>query len=143
MSTTIGETVSRVRNTLKAVKEDAFLTDRFIYSVVSKFAKLFILIIILVIIAGYTGYSGYNMGIEQSSKDVCTLYGYERFDMENATSTEAWCHSERNNRLIKFEYSKSTEIDATPYIIEETTTTEITTTTKSIVCDEIGEDCDE
>lgn len=42
MSTTIGETVSRVRNTLKAVKEDAFLTDRFIYSVVSKFAKLFI-----------------------------------------------------------------------------------------------------
>ena len=42
MSTTIGYTVSRVRNTLKAVKEDAFLTDRFIYSVVSKFAKLFI-----------------------------------------------------------------------------------------------------
>jgi hypothetical protein len=42
MSTTIGYTVSRVRNTLKAVKEDAFLTDRFIYSVISKFAKLFI-----------------------------------------------------------------------------------------------------
>ena len=30
--TTIGETISRVRNTLKAVKEDAFLTDRIIYS---------------------------------------------------------------------------------------------------------------
>ena len=29
--TTIGEAVSRVRNTLKAVKEDAFLTDRTIY----------------------------------------------------------------------------------------------------------------
>ena len=42
MSTTIGETVSRVRNTLKAVKEDAFLTDRFVYSVISKYAKLFI-----------------------------------------------------------------------------------------------------
>ena len=40
MSTTIGYTVSRVRNTLKAVKEDAFLTDRFIYSVVSKFCKI-------------------------------------------------------------------------------------------------------
>ena len=26
--TTIGEAVSRVRNTLKAVKEDPFLTDR-------------------------------------------------------------------------------------------------------------------
>jgi len=42
MSTKIGYTVSRVRNTLKAVKEDAFLTDRFIYSVVSKYAKLYI-----------------------------------------------------------------------------------------------------
>ena len=30
--TTIGEVISRVRNTLKAVKEDAFLTDRTIYS---------------------------------------------------------------------------------------------------------------
>ena len=41
-STTIGYTVSRVRNVLKAVKEDAFLTDRFIYSVILKYAKLFI-----------------------------------------------------------------------------------------------------
>ncbi len=40
--TTIGETVSRIRNTMKAVKEDAFLTDRFIYSVVLKYAKLLI-----------------------------------------------------------------------------------------------------
>lgn len=30
MATTIGETVSRIRNVVKAVKEDAFLTDRFI-----------------------------------------------------------------------------------------------------------------
>jgi len=41
-STTIGYTVSRVRNVLKAVKEDAFLTDRFIYSVILKYAKLYI-----------------------------------------------------------------------------------------------------
>jgi len=39
---TIGESVSRVRNTIKAVKEDAFLTDRFIYSVILKYAKLYI-----------------------------------------------------------------------------------------------------
>ena len=30
--TSIGEAISRVRNTLKAVKEDPFLTDRVIYS---------------------------------------------------------------------------------------------------------------
>jgi hypothetical protein len=42
MATTIGETVSRVRNTVKAVKEDAFLTDRFIYSIILKYAKLLI-----------------------------------------------------------------------------------------------------
>ena len=36
---TIAETISRVRGALKAVKEDAFLTDREIYSVVLKYAK--------------------------------------------------------------------------------------------------------
>ena len=37
--TTIGEVISRVRNQLKAVKTDAFLTDRFIYSLISKHGK--------------------------------------------------------------------------------------------------------
>jgi hypothetical protein len=37
--TTIGEVISRVRNTLKAVKEDAFLTDRTIYSSLIKYSK--------------------------------------------------------------------------------------------------------
>lgn len=36
--TTIGEAVSRVRNALKAVKEDAFLTDRTIYFALMKYA---------------------------------------------------------------------------------------------------------
>lgn len=40
--TTIGYTVSRVRNSLKVVKEDGFVTDRYIYSVILKYAKLFI-----------------------------------------------------------------------------------------------------
>jgi len=40
--TTINDTVSRVRGILKAVREDAFLTDRFIYSIVLKYAKLYI-----------------------------------------------------------------------------------------------------
>lgn len=40
--TTIGETVSRVRNVVKGVKEDAFLTDRFIYSLILKYANLVI-----------------------------------------------------------------------------------------------------
>jgi hypothetical protein len=40
--TTVGETISRVRNTLKAVKEDAFLTDRTIYSLLLKYAKTLI-----------------------------------------------------------------------------------------------------
>lgn len=39
---TIGSTISRVRNVVKAVKEDAFLTDRFIYALVLKYAKLYI-----------------------------------------------------------------------------------------------------
>jgi len=37
--TTIGEAVSRVRNTLKAVKEDPFLTDRAIYSALTKYGQ--------------------------------------------------------------------------------------------------------
>lgn len=38
----IADTVSRIRNLLKAVKEDAFLTDRMIYSVVLKYGKLYV-----------------------------------------------------------------------------------------------------
>lgn len=40
--TTIGESISRVRNLVKAAKQDAFMTDRFIYSLVVKYAKLLI-----------------------------------------------------------------------------------------------------
>ncbi len=40
--TTIGETISRVRNVVKGVKEDAFLTDRFLYSMILKYAKMLI-----------------------------------------------------------------------------------------------------
>jgi len=40
--TTIGEAISRVRNTLKAVKEDAFLTDRTIYYSLIKYAQTLI-----------------------------------------------------------------------------------------------------
>lgn len=36
MKTTIGEVISRVRNLIKAVNQDSFLTDRFIYSVIKK-----------------------------------------------------------------------------------------------------------
>lgn len=36
---TIGDTIARVRNVLKSVKEDAFMTDRFIYSLVMKYAR--------------------------------------------------------------------------------------------------------
>lgn len=42
MATTIGYAVSRVRNSVKAVKEDAFMTDRYIWSLITKYAKLFI-----------------------------------------------------------------------------------------------------
>jgi hypothetical protein len=42
MATTIGESISRVRNVLKAVKEDPFLTDRFLYSLILKYAKTLI-----------------------------------------------------------------------------------------------------
>ena len=39
---TIAETVSRIRNILKGVKEDAFLTDRLIYRVILKYGKLYV-----------------------------------------------------------------------------------------------------
>lgn len=42
MATTVGQAVSRVRNVLKAVKTDAFLTDRFLYSLILKYAYLYI-----------------------------------------------------------------------------------------------------
>ena len=37
--TTIGEAISRIRTTLKAVKEDPFLTDRTIYFSILKYGK--------------------------------------------------------------------------------------------------------
>lgn len=40
--TKIGYTVSRVRNSIKSVKEDAFITDRYLWSLIIKYAKLFI-----------------------------------------------------------------------------------------------------
>ena len=40
--TTIAESISRVRNILKAVKEDPFLTDRQIYFAIQKYAKTLI-----------------------------------------------------------------------------------------------------
>lgn len=40
--TTIGESISRVRNLVKAAKQDAYITDRFIYSLIVKYAKLYI-----------------------------------------------------------------------------------------------------
>lgn len=42
MATTVGDSISRVRNIVKGVKEDAFLTDRFLYSLILKYAKLLI-----------------------------------------------------------------------------------------------------
>jgi len=39
---TIGESISRVRNALKAVKEDAFLTDRTIFFALTKYAQTLI-----------------------------------------------------------------------------------------------------
>ena len=36
---TIAESVSRVRGILKGTNEDSFLTDRFVYSIISKYAK--------------------------------------------------------------------------------------------------------
>jgi hypothetical protein len=40
--TSVGESISRVRNILKAVKEDPFLTDRQIYFAIQKYAKTLI-----------------------------------------------------------------------------------------------------
>jgi hypothetical protein len=40
--TTIGESISRIRNTTKTISQDAFITDRLIYSIIIKYAKLFI-----------------------------------------------------------------------------------------------------
>lgn len=37
---TIGEVISRVRNQVKSVKQDAFLTDRFLHSLIRKYAAL-------------------------------------------------------------------------------------------------------
>jgi len=42
MATTIGDTTSRIRNVIKAVKEDPFVTDRFLYSLVLKYSKMLI-----------------------------------------------------------------------------------------------------
>lgn len=42
MATLKGDTVSRVRRLIKGLKSDAFITDRFLYSMVLKYAKLFI-----------------------------------------------------------------------------------------------------
>lgn len=40
--TTIGESISRVRNIIKAVTTDSFITDRVIYSLIQKYAKMYI-----------------------------------------------------------------------------------------------------
>lgn len=40
--TTVGDSISRVRNVLKAVKEDPFVTDRFLFSMIMKYAKMLI-----------------------------------------------------------------------------------------------------
>lgn len=37
---TIGVTISRIKNQLKAVRQDAFLTDRYVYSVLIKYSQL-------------------------------------------------------------------------------------------------------
>jgi hypothetical protein len=37
---TIGTTISRIKNQLKAVRQDAFLTDRYVYSVLIKYSQL-------------------------------------------------------------------------------------------------------
>lgn len=42
MATTIGQAISRIRNLIKAVKTDAFITDRFIYSMITKYAAMYI-----------------------------------------------------------------------------------------------------
>lgn len=39
---TIGKVVSRVRNTIKAVKQDPFITDRYLYSLILKYGRAYI-----------------------------------------------------------------------------------------------------
>jgi len=39
--TTIGEAISRIRGQIKAESQDAFMTDRYIYSLILKYAQLF------------------------------------------------------------------------------------------------------
>ena len=39
---TVGDAISRVRNVLKIVKEDPFITDRFLYSLIMKYGKTLI-----------------------------------------------------------------------------------------------------
>ena len=39
--TTIGETISRLRGQLKAEVQDSFMTDRYIYSLILKYAQLY------------------------------------------------------------------------------------------------------
>src|SRR5687768_1287563 len=39
---TIGEAISRTRNLIKSVKQDAFVTDRFLYSLIIKHASFYI-----------------------------------------------------------------------------------------------------
>lgn len=39
---TIGQATSRIRNIIKAVKSDAFVTDRFLYSLILKYGRAFI-----------------------------------------------------------------------------------------------------
>ena len=40
--TTIGEVISRVRGQVKAEVQDAFVTDRYVYSLIQKFAQILI-----------------------------------------------------------------------------------------------------
>ena len=40
--TNIGEVISRVRGQVKAESQDAFVTDRYVYSLILKFAQLLI-----------------------------------------------------------------------------------------------------
>lgn len=39
---TVGDSISRVRNIIKSVNEDAFITDRLLYSLISKWGRFFL-----------------------------------------------------------------------------------------------------
>ena len=39
---TVGEVISRIRGQVKAEVQDAFVTDRYVYSLIIKFAQLFL-----------------------------------------------------------------------------------------------------